>query len=57
MNAFNISFVPSGLSSVLGFISLENIDMVVRVRIIQVVWKFPNTCDVIVLGKLNPLVK
>jgi len=54
MNAFNIS---SGLSSVLGFISLENIDMVVRVRIIKVVWKIPNTCDVIVLGKLNPLVK
>jgi len=52
MNAFNISFVPSGLSSVLGFISLENIDMVVRVRIIKVVWKIPNTCDVIVLGNL-----
>lgn len=51
MNAFNISFVPSGLSSVLAFVSLENMVMVVRVRIIKVVWKFPNICDVIVLGK------
>jgi hypothetical protein len=52
MNAFNIPFVLSGLSSVLGFTSLENmlrVVMVVRVilRGCMANWR-PNTYDVIV---------
>ena len=49
MNAFKISFVLSGLSSVLGFTSFENMSkvvMVVRVIMVCIVGK----------GKLGPTV-